>query len=213
MFRTLLVILGFGLALTSGCSQNKPETDQEKASLLIMGPRELDANGDTIFHQIGSFRFFDQDSNLVTEDLVKDKIYVADFFFTTCPSICPKMAQQMIRVHDAFMDSSEVVLLSHSLDPEYDRVPILKDYASALAINTEKWHLLTGSDENIYDFTNSNYMVAAVRDEDAPGGVMHSGAFVLVDRDRHIRGFYDGTQPAEVDRLMEDMKLLLASGE
>ena len=201
---------GLLLAMASlwyACGNEQPSTE-ETSELRILGPREVGPAGDTLYHRIEDFAFVDQDSNLVTEETVADKIYVADFFFTTCPSICPKMSQQMVRLHDEFLADSNVVLLSHTLDPEYDSVAVLKRYADGLGVKSDKWHLVTGAEDSIYHMALKNYMVSAMQDEDAPGGVMHSGAFVLVDRDRHIRGYYDGTQPVEVDRLMKDVRRL-----
>lgn len=211
----MLIRFAYGLlmamALTGyACGNASPEQQaSDDQELRILGPREVGPDGDTIYHRIEDFAFVDQDSNLVTEATVDDKVYVVDFFFTTCPSICPKMSQQMVRLHDAFIADTNVVLLSHTLDPEYDSVAVLKRYAEGLGVKSNKWHLVTGPEDSIYHMALKNYMVAAVQDESAPGGVMHSGAFVLVDRDRHIRGYYDGTQPAEVDRLMKDLRRLV----
>jgi len=174
-----------------------------------MGRHEVDAAGDTVYYRIPDFQFVDQDSNLVSAETVKDKIYVTDFFFTTCPSICPKMSQQMVRLHDEFKDDPEVVLISHTIDPAYDSVAVLREYAQALGVDSDKWHLVTGEKDSIY-YMARQYMVSAVEDENAPGGFMHSGAFVLLDPNRHIRGYYDGTQPEEVDQLMTDMRKLMA---
>lgn len=145
---------------------------------------------------------------MISEKDVAGKFYVADFFFTTCPSICPKMSAEMVRLHDEFLKEDQLLLLSYSLDPKYDTVAVLKDYATKLGVNTEKWHLLTGDEQELYDLAYA-YMVNAVKDETAPGGVLHSGAFVLVDQNRHVRGFYDGTIPEEVDRLMVDIRRLI----
>lgn len=185
--------------------------------LPILGSREIvekKVEGrtviDTIYHTIPEFAFVDQDSSWVTEKTFEDKIYVADFFFTTCPTICPLMKNQMMRVYDKYEEHPEVVLLSHSIDPVYDSVRILKDFASRLGVKTNKWHFVTGKKEDIYGIGEKSYMVTAQEDENEPGGYIHSGAFILVDKERRIRGFYDGTVREDVDRLMQDMDLLLA---
>ena len=184
----------------------------EPGPLPIMGERTVSATGDTLYHTIPDFAFVDQDSQAVTQATFAGKVYVADFFFTTCPSICPKMSQQMVRLHDAFLDRPEIVLLSHSIDPGHDTVAVLREYAQALGVKSHKWHLVTGDEEAIYDMAGA-YMVSAMRDEKAPGGYIHSGAFILVDRDRRIRGYYDGTKPEEVDQLMTDIERLLRAYE
>ncbi|MEO0584372.1 MAG: SCO family protein [Bacteroidota bacterium] len=176
--------------------------------LPILGEKTITPEGDTLLYQIPPFAFVDQDSNMISEKDVAGKFYVADFFFTTCPSICPKMSAEMVRLHDEFLKEDQLLLLSYSLDPKYDTVAVLKDYATKLGVNTEKWHLLTGDEQELYDLAYA-YMVNAVKDETAPGGVLHSGAFVLVDQNRHVRGFYDGTIPEEVDRLMVDIRRLI----
>jgi protein SCO1 len=184
--------------------------------LPILGRREVttvETDGvtktDTIYHTIADFRFVDQDSAWVTNETYADKIYVADFFFTSCPTICPIMKTQMIRIYEAFEDNSEVGLLSYSIDPEHDTVAVLHDFAERLGVKSDRWHFVTGDKDAIYDLGETSYMVVAGEDPGAPGGYIHSGAFLLVDKDRRIRGVYDGTVEEAVDELMEDMKTLL----
>lgn len=184
-------------------------------TLPIYGEREPVArtvNGetvtDTIYHQIPDFAFVNQDSQRVTQETVAGKIYVTDFFFTSCPTICPKMKTQMLRVYEAYKDNPDVVLLSHSIDPAHDTVAVLKDYADRLGIETEKWHLLTGDKDSIYNIAG-NYLAAAREDEGAEGGFSHSGDFYLIDQQRRIRGHYNGTEEEDVDRLIQDIPRLL----
>ncbi len=182
---------------------------QPKESLPKLG-RKIVENGDTIYHTIGDFRLVNQEGRDVTPDTFEDKIYVADFFFTSCPTICPTMKTQMLRVYQRFLEQSEVAILSHSIDTKHDSVPVLKEYALRLGIeDDQKWHFVTGDQAEIYKLGQSDYMVTAGADENAPGGYIHSGAFLLVDRDKHIRGVYDGTVVEDVDELMEDIELLL----
>ncbi len=181
----------------------------------ILGEREAvekEVNGqtvvDTVYHQVPDFAFVNQDSQQVTQQTVAGKIYVTDFFFTSCPSICPKMKSQMLRVYEKFKDNPDVLLLSHSIDPEHDTVAVLKDYAERLSVESNKWHFLTGEKDSIYDMA-SNYLVAAQQDGEAEGGFTHGGHFILVDGQRRIRGVYDGTEEASVDQLIRDIPLLL----
>lgn len=164
---------------------------------------------DTIYHTIQPFELLDQDSTLITNEVMSDKVYVADFFFTSCPTICPTMKSQMLRVYEKFEGNSEVGFLSHTIDPEYDTIPLLKDYADRLGVNTNQWKFVWGEMEYVYDLAETSYMSIANEDPDAEGGFVHSGAFLLVDKEGRIRGFYDGTMPEQVDVLMSDIDILL----
>ncbi|HAA15344.1 MAG TPA: SCO family protein [Cytophagales bacterium] len=192
------------LSLLSECTPNKSE-------LPIYG-RRTEVDGVTIYHTIPDFTFVNQDSATVTQkDIIGKKVFVADFFFTSCTTICPAMKTQMMRLYEEFLDDDRVALLSHSIDPEYDTQPVLEEYASRLGVSSEKWHFLTGvSQDDMFNHGQQGYIVTATADETVPDGLLHSGAFLLVDTEGRIRGKYDGTIPVEVDRLMADMRLLLA---
>lgn len=174
---------------------------------------EREVNGeiitDTIPHTIADFAFLNQDSVVVTNETFKDQVYVADFFFTSCPSICPVMKAQMLRVYEAYESEPKVAILSHTIDPKHDTVAVLRDFAQKLGVKSSKWHFVTGEMETIYEIGENSYMVAAAQDDEAPGGYIHSGAFLLVDQKRQIRGVYDGTVPEQVDLLIEDIKKLI----
>lgn len=197
------LLAGMGLMLLPACG-GTPDNPR----LPVLGLSEVSETGDTSYHTIPDFALWDQDSNLVSQEIVEGKIRVSDFFFTTCPTICPKMSQQMLRLHDALMEEPRVILLSHSIDPEHDSVAVLKRYADALGVNAAKWRLMTGDKDAIYDLAEQ-YLVSAGEDPSAPGGYIHSGAFILVDPQRRVRGFYDGTDAEAVDRLLKDIYRLL----
>lgn len=182
--------------------------NKEKERLRILGPRELSATGDTIYFQVPNFHFLDQDSNWISWESVKGKIVVADFFFTSCPTICPKMKRSMKQIYDAFPGDTSIVFLSYSIDPAHDSVPVLKAYAEGLGVETIRWHFLTGSKDSIYYLALNGYMVAVQEDPQAPGGYVHSGLFILLDPQHRIRGYYDGTNPDEIQRLIADIKRL-----
>ena len=187
---------------------------QQQEKLPIYGPKEVQAgvgtsSPDTLYHSIPDFAFVDQDSSLVTQKTFENSIYVADFFFTTCPSICPIMKSQMLRVYEKYKGNDRVKFLSHSIDPKHDSVAVLKDYADRLGVNSDQWHFVTGDKQAIFDIAQKSYMVSALEDEAAPGGVVHSGAFLLVDQNRRIRGHYDGTSKEQVDKLLHDIDILL----
>ncbi|MBR9997799.1 MAG: SCO family protein [Cyclobacteriaceae bacterium] len=201
--------------IAAGC---KHMSNREK--LPFLGRKQINPvmenNGvsyDTIYHTIGDFSFVDQDSNRVDNDTFRDHVYVADFFFTTCPTICPVMKAQMLRVYETFETNDVVMFLSHTIDPDYDTVALLHDFAERLGVSSEKWHFVTGLREDIYDIGQNSYMVTAMEDKDEPGGYIHSGAFILVDKERHIRGLYDGTDENEVNRLIKDISRLLSEYE
>jgi protein SCO1/2 len=183
------------------CSQEK--------KLPFLGPKSVNAKGDTIYHQIPNFRFLNQDSVWVSEKEVEGKVYVADFFFTTCPTICPKMKTQMLRIYERYKERNDVRIISHSIDPEFDNTSVLKDYANRLHVEAPKWNLLTGDKAAIYKLGQKSYLVSAQEDANEAGGFVHSGAFILVDKNRHVRGIYDGTVETEVNHLLEDMEILL----
>lgn len=175
--------------------------------LPIFGEREVQ-NGDTIYHHIAPFRFVDQDSTLITNDTFRDKIYVADFFFTTCRTICPVMKTQMLRIYEAKHDDDDVLILSHTIDPEYDTVALLHDFAGRLGVDSRKWHFVTGAKDSIYKIAQTSYFATALEDKAEPDGFIHSGAFLLIDKKGRIRGKYDGTVPADVDQLIKDIDRL-----
>ena len=175
--------------------------------LPIFGEREL-VHGDTVFHVVGEFQLLDQDSNLVTEKTVHGKIYVADFFFTSCRTICPIMKTQMLRVYQEIKDDPEVLLVSHTIDPKHDTVALLRDFAERLGVESNKWHFLTGNQDSIYSLAQRSYFVTTMEDQAEPDGFIHSGAFLLVDKERRIRGKYDGTAEDDVNRLLSDIENL-----
>ncbi len=154
------------------------------------------------------YQFVNQDSAEVSPKTFENKIYVTDFFFTTCPTICPTMKQQMLRVYEEFENNENVMLLSHTIDPQHDTVGVLRTYAEGLGIASDKWMMVTGDKKEIFDIA-AKYMVSALEDESQPGGLVHSGAFVLIDQNKKIRGYYDGTKEMETNELIDDMKVLL----
>ena len=216
MFRKLnLCYLLFVFLLVISCGGNN-----EKDKLPVLGRKKIIERFeggktffDTLDHKIADFGFLNQDSAIVTNDNYKGKIYIADFFFTSCPTICPAMKKQMLRVYEEFEGNDKVAILSHTIDPEYDNVTVLRDYAERLGVSSSKWNFVTGDLDEIYDLGEKSYMVTAGEDEEAPGGYIHSGAFLLVDMDRRIRGIYDGTIPEDVDVLMNDIGRLLMEYE
>ena len=157
------------------------------------------------------FEFLSQDSTVITPQTFENKIYVTDFFFTTCPTICPQMKAQMLRVYEAYEENNDIILLSHTIDPQHDTVGVLKDYSERLGISSDHWLMVTGEKNEIFDVAKK-YMVSAMEDENQPGGFVHSGAFVLIDKKKQIRGYYDGTKELETSELIDDIEVLLNEG-
>jgi protein SCO1 len=182
--------------------------NDENRTLRYYGIPEFVAGKDTIWPKIPDFVFVNQDSQLVDNQTFKNKIYVADFFFTHCPTICPKVKKQMLRIYKKYENDNRVVLLSHTIDQKYDTVGRLKWFANQLGVQTQKWQFVTGEKSKIYAMP-SHYMSIAEVDADAPGGYAHTGYLVLVDNSRFVRSFADGTKADAVDRLMLDIDLLL----
>ena len=191
----------FLIALFVSCQPPAPN------SLPILGQREA-VDGDTVYHTIPDFSFIDQDSQLVSNSTFDGKAYVADFFFIHCPTICPKTTKQMLRIYQHFENEDGLILLAHTIDPERDTVAALKRYAHNLDAKSAKWHFVTGNKNDIYEIADDYFSIAR-EDKDAPGGFDHSGRLILVDKNRHIRSFCDGTDPKDVDRFIKDIEILL----
>ena len=163
------------------------------------------------YHTIDNFQLVNQNGKIITETDYEGKIYVADFFFTTCLTICPIMTDNMVEIQDRIKDDNEVFLLSHTVTPEIDSVAQLKKYAVEKGVLDEKWNLVTGDKEQIYTLARKSYL--AVKDYAAAGpfDMIHTENFILVDKERRIRGTYNGTSNEEIERLMADIDILKAS--
>ena len=160
------------------------------------------------YHTVADFSLTNQNGETVTQQDYQDKIYIADFFFTTCPTICPIMTKNMADIQERIKNDDDVMLLSHSVTPQIDSVAQLKKYASEKGVDDSKWNLVTGDKKQIYELARKSYL--AVK-EDGDGGaydMIHTENFILVDKQRRIRGFYDGTKKKDVEKLMDDLKIL-----
>ena len=189
-------------------------SSSKKPSLPIYQPAEVNAKlVDTSivhkikYHTISDFNLINQNGDTITQDFYNDKIYVADFFFTTCQSICPIMTKNMKEIQEKLINDKEILLLSHSVTPEIDSVGQLKKYAIANEINDHKWNLVTGDKKQIYNLARKSYLAV----EDSPLGdydMIHTENFMLIDKNKQIRGFYNGTLDAEITRLLADIEIL-----
>jgi len=184
------------------------KNDPSKTELPYLGNQEM-VDGRPKYHSIRDFEYMNQDSQIVTNKTLADGVYIADFFFTSCPSICPKVMKQMLRLYETFESTPGVSLVSFTLDPVRDDVNKLALYAQNLEVKAPKWHFLTGDKDFTLDLAD-DFFVAALEDPDAPGGFDHSGKIILVDKNGHVRSFCEGTEPETIPKFIEDVKALLA---
>ncbi|MBL0341554.1 MAG: SCO family protein [Bacteroidetes bacterium] len=208
-FSKVFILLGI-LILPSIAYLIVSSGDNKYSHLEIFGPKEPSSThpGDTVFHQVAPFTLVSQNGASFTSDQLKDKIYVTDFFFATCQTICPKMNMQMKRVQEAYKDDAEILLLSHTVNPEKDTVEALAKYAQEYGAISGKWFFLTGDKKQIYDLARNSYFITAMKGDGGPDDFVHSEKIVLIDKDQRIRGFYDGTDYESINLLIDEIKVL-----
>jgi protein SCO1/2 len=217
MYRILFLIVFFIVGVSISYQYLKPS---EKKKLPFINP--IDISEEMVDpellrvgygHKIGDFSFLDQNGNTVTQNDVKGKVFVAEYFFTTCQTICPVMNKQMQRVHEAYRKNDEVNILSFTVNPEIDTVEQMKRYADEHKADGKKWHFLTGEKDKLYELARKSFFVLKPAESQNLGDVgsdfIHTNNFVLVDQKMRIRGYYDGTNKKEVDRLIKDIDILL----
>ena len=160
------------------------------------------------YHTVSDFNLINQNGQAITQELYKDKIYVTDFFFTTCLTICPIMTENMTKIQNEFLNDKEVMLLSLSVTPELDSIPVLREYANKKGVLDHKWNVTTGKKKHIYELARKSYFAVSKRG-DAQQDFIHSSKFILIDKKKQIRGIYDGTNDDDVKRIIDDIKILL----
>lgn len=163
------------------------------------------------YHTVADFSLVNQNGRTITQKDYLDKIYVADFFFTTCPTICPIMTKNMAELQNRTQNDTLIRLLSHTVTPEIDSVAQLKKYALEKGVDDDKWNLVTGDKKQIYELARKSYLAVQSDGDGGPYDMIHTENFILVDKEKRIRGFYDGTNAEDVDRLMEDLAILKAT--
>ncbi len=181
--------------------------EQEADSLPYIGQVQI-VDGDTLHHRIPPFSFRNQDSVLVDNEYLSETIYIADFFYTYCLSICPKVQNQMLRIYDKFEEEDNVTLASFALDPKRDNVTHLKNYAYNLGVRDDKWLFLTGDKDKTWELAEA-FFVSVTEDETDIGEIFHSGKILLIDKQGHVRAFAEGTDAAHVTALLKDIEVLL----
>lgn len=190
-------------------------SDNGEKKLPIIGERTIEerlVDGETVidtaYHQIPAFTFTNQDSLQITDRDFDNKVYVANFFFTHCPSICPTMQRNLLKVYEKYHGDERVAFLSHSIDFKYDSPSVLKSYAAKLGVTNDQWQFVTGNKKDIYGIAEK-YLVYTNEDASAPGGYDHQSYLVLIDGQKRIRGAYDGTNDEQVSQLFGDLEILL----
>ena len=192
-----------------------------QAKLPILGPREAveiknpdgSTSIDTVYKTIPAFSFLNQDSAVITNDTFKDKIYIADFFFTSCSSICPTMHRHMKEIFEDYKDNDEVMFLSHTIDYKYDKPSVLKKYATKLGVDGKQWQFAYGTKDSIYKIAEKDYLVAVIEDSTEKEIYVHQGWLMLIDKKKRLRGAYEGTDEKSVAQLKKDLAVLLREEE
>lgn len=217
MYKKYLPILGFAVVFIIGIVfAYQYITGAQNHKLKVWSPNEL--NPDVVDpsmrdvtrnHKIADFKLVDQNGDTITNANYKHRIYIADFFFTTCTNLCPKLTAQMKRVYDVYKNNPKVAFLSHTVTPEIDSVPVLKAYAEKYGAKAPQWEFVTGPKKEIYDLARKSYFAATTTGNGGPDDFIHTQNIVLVDTNRRIRGYYDGIKKKDVDRLIKDIKTLL----
>jgi len=188
------------------------DNDKPVRYLAIFGPKSYESkNGktDTTYHTVKDFSFINQDGKVVSQKDLDGSVYVADFFFTTCHSICPVMSSQMERIYTKFKGNPEVKFLSHTVDPEIDTVEQLRSYALTHNADSKQWIFVTGEKKQLYDIARTGYFLDAQEGDGGPDDFIHTQNFALIDKDKRIRGYYNGIDSSDVDQLIKDIDLLL----
>lgn len=201
MKRLFYFVSVFILSLSSCQEDNKP--------LPFIGQKKI-VDGKEVHHKVPDWTYINQDSTTVTNSDLADYIYITDFFFTSCPSICPKVMKQMLLLQEEFKNEPMVKLVSFTLDPKRDTPKALSAYAKNIGADTDKWWFLVGEKEATFDLANE-YFVVAYEDKDVPGGFDHSGKILLVDKKGHIRSFSEGTDPSTTPKMIKDTRKLISS--
>lgn len=181
--------------------------------LPYYGPKFVDAKNDSTYHEIKSFRFVNQYNEIITLDSLNHKIVLTEFFFTTCQSICPIMNSNLQKVYKTFADRKDVLILSHTVDPEQDSVPVLKVYAGLQGVRDRRWQFVTGPKKELYEAARKSYLLNAEEGDGGDEDFIHTQNFALIDKNKHIRGYYDGTDSIEINRLITDLRLLIQEDE
>ncbi|TBN04787.1 SCO family protein [Hyunsoonleella flava] len=207
--RTFFIVFLFSLCFISCKSQTSEPTLAETTMLPYFNGADFTPEWNTPKHKIPEFSFVNQNGETINNNTFKGKIYIADFFFTSCPGICPKLTTNMKTLQDTFEKDADILLLSHTVMPWRDSIPVLKKYAEKYDVNSSKWHLVTGDKDELYNIARTGYFAdedfTKTQDE---SNFIHTENFILVDKKGHIRGVYNGTLPVDIERLKRHVEIL-----
>ncbi|GAA4349037.1 hypothetical protein GCM10023185_05420 [Hymenobacter saemangeumensis] len=212
MLRRFILLPLLAASLFSACTDSAAD---KPARLPILGEPDVraDPNGgpnDTIHATAPAFRLTNQAGQVITNQTFAGQAYITDFFFATCPGICPKMQGELLKVYNKYQADQRIAFLSLTIDPAHDSIPVLRDYAERLGVtDPRRWHFATTDKDTVFQLARA-YFTAAEPDKSAPGGFAHNGTFALVDDQGHIRGLYDSLNPKEVERLFKELPILFA---
>jgi protein SCO1 len=206
----LLILIPLGFVAWYFLSKKE---DAPLRYLAYYGPKNALKANDTAYHTVPGFEFTDQHNEKVNKETFKGKIYVTEYFFTTCKSICPVMNNNLAAVYREFKNSPDFMILSHTVDPETDSVPVLREYAKAHGVTDKRWRFVTGDKKKLYELARKGYLLSTEQGDGSSEDFIHTQNFALVDKESHLRGFYDGTDSLEIVRLKQDIKLLLKEYE
>jgi protein SCO1/2 len=212
--RYLILFLGTLIFLVLSCN------NWGRKELPIYNPSDFNAelvdvslqskNGN---HTVSDFELINQNGKIVTQEDYRDRVYIVDFFFTRCPSICPLMTSNMIKIQNEFLNNSDIMLLSLSVTPEIDSISVLRKYANDKGAIDSKWNITTGNKKHIYELARKSYFAVVEQGDGGMQDFIHTPNFILVDKKRQIRGVYNGTEDEEINRLMDDLRILIKSNE
>ena len=220
MKKTIVYLLVITISIIAVATSILYEQKHER-KLPILNPTDVNhalvdssLHNKGVNHTILDFHLINQNGENVTQEIIKDRVVVANFFFATCPTICPIMNSQLSRVHAEYIENNNVIILSHTVWPEMDSVEALKEYGERFEADSKRWQFLTGDKHHLYNLARKSYLVApSIRDtnfdQGGEGDFIHTENIVLIDKKRRIRGFYDGTDSLEVSQLIEDVQILL----
>lgn len=209
IYRIYIILLSFVVLCIVSCNQtstkqlpvyNPSDFDPELVDRSLLNTSEN--------HTVADFKLINQNGKTITQEDYKNKIYVVDFFFTSCPTICPIMTNNMVKLQDKFINNNEIMFLSLSVTPKIDSVAVLRKYADNKGVIDAKWNITTGNKKHIYELARKSYFAVVEQGDGGLQDFIHTPNFILVDKKKQIRGVYDGTDDSEILRLIDDIKIL-----
>lgn len=207
----LLLVILFVVGVLSCNQPSKKELPVYNPSDINLNLVDRDLQEKNINHKVSDFELINQNGEVITQEDYKDKIYVVDFFFTRCPSICPIMTNNMAKLQKEFLNTKEVMFLSLSVTPDIDSIPVLRKYATDKGVIDSKWNVTTGNKKHIYELARKSYFAVVEQGDGGLQDFIHTPNFILVDKKKQIRGIYNGTDDDEIVRLVNDLKILTSS--